>query len=64
VRNFDELHDLLDADGDTCWGSGLYISDVRVSKPSWHKVIYVAVHVGFLDMTFGFYPYESHYEVY
>jgi len=28
------------------------ISDVQVSKPSWHKVIYVAVHVGVLDMTF------------
>ena len=63
VRNFDVLKDLLDADGDTCWGSGVYVNDVRVSKPSWHKVIYVAVHLGLLDMTFDFRPYECHYEV-
>jgi len=63
VKSFSVLQDLLDGDSDSCWGSGVYVNDVRVSKPSWHKVIYVAVHLGLLDMTFDFRPYENHYEV-
>jgi len=62
VKSFDLLQDLVD-DCNTCWGSGVYVNDMRVSKPSWHKVIYVAVHLGLLDMTFDFRPYENHYEV-
>ena len=62
VRSFDALQDMLD-ESNTCWGSGLYVNDIRVSKPSWHKVIYVAVHLGYLDVSFDFRPYESHFEV-
>ena len=62
VRSFDALQDMLD-ESNTCWGSGLYVNAIRVSKPSWHKVIYVAVHLGYLDVTFDFRPYESHFEV-
>ena len=63
VRSFDSLSDLLDSDNDTCWGSGLYINDARMSKPSWHKVIYVAVHLGYVNVTFDFCPYENRHEV-
>ena len=63
VRSFDALRDLLDSDDDTCWGSGLFINDVRVSKSSWHKVIYVAVYLGYANIAFDFRPYENHYEV-
>ena len=34
LRSFDVLCDLLDHDSDTCWGSGLYVNDIRVSKSS------------------------------
>ena len=50
-------------DSDTCRGSGLYVNDVRVSKPSWHKVMYVTVHLGYLDVSFEFRPFESHFEI-
>ena len=63
VRSFDILCDLLDSDNDTCWGSGLYVNDARVSKSSWHKVIYVAVYLGYINVTFDFRPYENHHEV-
>ena len=29
----------------------------------WHKILYVAVHLGFLDLSFTFRPFDSHYEV-
>ena len=63
VRSFDVLCDLLDQDSETCWGSGLYVNDIRVSRSSWHKVIYVAVYLGCLDIIFDFRPYENHHEV-
>ena len=47
------LQDVIEAD-DSCCGSGLYVNDLRVSKQTWHKVIYVAVHIGFLNVTFDF----------
>jgi len=39
----------------------LYINDLRVSKQTWHKIIYVSVHIGLLNMTFDFQPYDSHH---
>ena len=62
VRKFETLKDLIEAD-DSCWGSGLYVNELMVSKQAWHKVIYVSVHMGFLDMTFDFRSYDSHHEV-
>ena len=43
VGKFEMLQDVIEAD-DSCCGSGLYVNDLRVSKQTWHKVIYVAVH--------------------
>ena len=36
-----------------------------MSKAAWHKIIYVAVHLGYLDLSFifKFKPFENHYEV-
>ena len=62
VRKFEMLNDLIEAD-DSCWGSGLYMNELRVSKQAWHKVIYVSVYMGLLDMMFDFRPYDNHHEV-
>ena len=62
VRKFEALSDIFVAD-DSCWGSGLYVYDLEVSKQTWHKLIYVSVHIGLLDMIFDFRPYDSHHEV-
>ena len=35
---------------------------IVMSQVTWHKIIYVAVHTGYLDMTFFFRPFDSHYE--
>ena len=56
------LKDLIEAD-DSCWGSGLYVNELKVSKQAWHKVIYVSVYMGFLDMMFDFRPFDSLHEV-
>ena len=34
-----------------------------MSQLQWHKIIYVAVHLGFLDLLFNFRPFDSHYKV-
>ena len=34
-----------------------------MSQPAWHKVLYGAVHLCFLDLLFIFRPFDSHYEV-
>lgn len=49
VKSIDAFNNLLDSD-DTCWGSGLYVHDARMSKSSWHKVIiYVTAHLGYAN---------------
>ena len=40
-----------------------YIGDVRMSFSAWHKVLYVAVHIGYVDMYFDFRSFDCHYEV-
>jgi len=34
-----------------------------MSKHQWHKVLFAAVYLGFLDLVFNFRPFDSHYEV-
>jgi len=45
------------------WGCGMVIRDVPMSNYSWYKVLYVAVHLCLLDLSFTFRPFENHYEV-
>lgn len=56
------LHEIL-SDKESCWGRGMLIQGNRMSKPQWHKVLYVAVHLDYLDLLFNFRPFDSHYEV-
>ena len=62
VRSFDALNEILN-DKESCWGCGTSILGNRMSPLQWHKIIYVAVHLGFLDLLFNFRPFDSHYEV-
>ena len=34
-----------------------------MSQPGWLKILYVAVHLGLVDLDFTFRPFENHYEV-
>jgi len=55
---------LESVDDDTIpWGCGMVIKDVPMSSLSWCKVLYVAVHLYLLDLSFTFRPFENHYEV-
>ena len=45
------------------WGCGKSVNGTMMSCSSRHKVLYVAVHIGFLDLRFYFRPFDSHYEV-
>jgi len=63
VKTFDVLCAMLDDDDESCWGCGKSINSIVMSQLTWHKIIYVAVHVGYLDMRFFFRPFDSHYEV-
>jgi len=62
VRSFEVLHGSL-SDDKSCWGCGMLILGNRMSKHQWHKVLYVAVYLGFLDLAFNFRPFDSDYEV-
>ena len=62
VRKYEQLHDAIETD-DSIWGCGKMVNDVAMSYISWHYVLYVAVHIGFLDLKFHFRPFDSHYEV-
>ena len=62
VRTFEVLTDIFDSE-DTCWGSGISINGTAMSQSAWHKVLYVAVHLGLIDLNFTFRPFENHYEV-
>ena len=59
---FEVLHEIL-SDKESCWGCGTSILGNRMLQLRWHKIIYVAVHLGFLDLLFNFRPFDSHYEV-
>lgn len=45
------------------WGCGTVIKGVNMSNNAWCKLIYVGVHLGLLDLSFIFCPFENHYEV-
>ena len=58
IRSFDALHEIL-SDKESCWGLGTSILGNRMSQLQWHKIIYVAVHLGFPDLLFNFRPFDS-----
>lgn len=62
VHTFEKLQTIFDEDN-SCWGCGAIVDDIRMSQPAWHKILYVAVHLSFLDLSFIFRPFDSHYEV-
>ena len=50
---------LLD-NSDSCWGCGVMGKGIiKMSQSLWHKILYVAVHLGFLDLSFTFQPFDS-----
>jgi len=51
VKTFYVLCAMLD-DDESCWGCGKSIDSIVMSQLTWHKIIYVAVHVGYLDVRF------------
>ena len=62
IRKHEQLDDIFDA-SDSLWGCGKLVNGTMMSYSSWHKLLYVAVHIGFLDLRFHFRPFDSHYEV-
>ena len=62
VWKYEQLHDVIEND-DSIWGCGKMVHNVAMSYISWHNVLYIAVHIGFLDLKFHFWPFDSHYEV-
>ena len=62
VCSFAEMVDLLD-NNNSCWGCGIMVKGLKMSQSMRHKILYVAVHLGFLDLSFAFRPFDSHYEV-
>ena len=62
VRSFAEMVDLLD-NNESCWGCGVMVKRLKMLQSMWHKILYVAVHLGFLNLSFTFRPFDSHYEV-
>ena len=49
----------IDADS----GCGTVIKGVNMSSNAWCKLIYVGVHLGLLNLSFIFHPFENHYKV-
>jgi len=39
------------------------VKEVNMSNNAWCKLIYVGVHLGLLNLSFIFCPFENHYEV-
>ena len=62
IRSFTEMIDLLD-NNDSCWGCGAMAKGLKMSQSMLYKIPYVAVHLGFLDLSFTFRPFDSHYRV-
>ena len=46
-----------------CWGSGLVVNGINTTSYSWSKVVYIAVHLSLLNLSFVFCPFDNHYEV-
>ena len=62
VKTFNLLHCIFDSN-EACWGCGVNVEEIKMSQPSWHKILYATVHLNFVDLDFTFRPFESHYEV-
>ena len=45
------------------WGCGMVVKDISMSSLSWCKVLYVAVRLYLLDLSFTFRAFENHFEV-
>jgi len=62
VLSFSELKDFTQQEN-TAWGCGTSVNGTAMSKSAWHKVLYVAVHLGYLEICFRFRPFDGHIEV-
>ena len=51
VRTFEILADIFDSE-DSCWRSGISVNDMTMSQSTWHKVLYIAVHLCLIDLNF------------
>ena len=59
VCKYEQLHEIFDT-SDSLWGCGKLVNG---TISSWHKVLYVAVHISYLALRFYFRPFDSHYKV-
>ena len=62
IHAFDVLHEMMN-NKESCWGCETSFLGNRMSQLQWHKIIYVAVHLGYLDLLFNFRSFDSHYEM-
>ena len=42
VQTFGSLQSIFDSE-ESCWGYGVSVNGIKMSKPVWHKILYVAV---------------------
>ena len=62
IEQQEPMHQIIDKP-DTCWGSGVFVGGIRMGAFAWHKIICVAVHLSFLELSFNFRPFDNHIEV-
>ena len=62
IQDNEIIREMVDT-SDTCWGSGVVVDGKRMTAYAWAKVIYVAVHLSLLKLSFIFRPFDSHFEV-
>ena len=56
--SFNELKEFAQHEN-TMWGCGTNVNGIVMSKAAWHRIIYVAVHSGYLDLSFKFRPFQK-----
>lgn len=62
IQSNEIIREMVDT-SDTCWGSGVVVDGKCMTPYAWSKVIYVAVHLSLLKLSFVFRPFDSHFEV-
>ena len=62
IHNNETIREMVDT-SDTCWGSGMVVDGKHMTAYAWAKIIYVAVHLSLLKLSFVFRPFDSHFEV-
>ena len=58
VLFFSELKEFTEQEN-SAWGCGSSVADTVMSKAAWHKILFVAVHLGYLDISFKFRPFDE-----